>query len=62
MTSSSVLDTRMSDVKEVLRAAARADKNELILLMEKNHSEILAKLGEIDSRLSRLKAERRVIS
>jgi len=62
MTSSSVLDTRMSDVKEVLRAAARADKNELILLMEKNHSEILAKLGEIDSRLSRLETERRVIS
>jgi hypothetical protein len=57
-----VLDTRISDVKEVLRAEARADKTELILLMEKNHSEILAKLGEIDSRLSRLEAERRVIS
>ena len=46
-----VLDTRIGDVKEVLRAEARA-----------NHSELLAKLGEIDSRLSRLEAERRVIS
>jgi len=57
-----VLDTRIGDVKEVLRAEARADKTELILLMEKNHSEILPKLGEIDSRLSRLETERRVIS
>ena len=64
-----VLDSRISDIsgrvsdfKEVLRAEARANKTELILLMEKNHSALLAKLGEIDSRLSRLEAERRVIS
>jgi hypothetical protein len=55
-------NNRLNDVKEILRAEARADKNELVLLMEKNHSEILAKLGEIDSRLSRLETERRVIS
>ncbi len=56
------VNVRITDLKEVLRAEARADKAELILLMEKNHSEILAKFGEIDSRLSRLEAERRVIS
>jgi len=51
-------NTRLNDVKEALRAEVRAthaemraDFGELRVLMEKKHSETLARFAELDSRL-----------
>jgi hypothetical protein len=59
------VNTRMSDVKEVLRAEIRAESAELrkemrdlSSLMERHHSEIMAKLIEMDNRILRLESQR----
>jgi hypothetical protein len=39
----------------------RADFAELRALIERNHSETLAKFVELDTRLSRLEGERRIV-
>jgi hypothetical protein len=44
------VDTRIGDLKELLRAEMRA-----------NQSELLAKFAELDNRLSRLVGERRIV-
>jgi len=61
-------NTRLNDVKELLRAEIRAahaemraDLGDLRILMEKNHSETLARFAELDSRLTRLENERRIV-
>jgi hypothetical protein len=61
-------NTRLNDVKELLRAEIRAahaemraDFGDLRILMEKNHSETLARFAELDSRLTRLENERRIV-
>ena len=58
-------NTRLNDVKEVLRAeiqAERADRHaenaEIRTLIERHHSEIMAKLIEMDNRIVRLGAQR----
>lgn len=58
-------NSRLNDVKEVLRAeiqAERADRRaenaDLRILFEKHHSEIMAKLIEMDNRIVRLEAQR----
>jgi hypothetical protein len=55
-------------VKELLRAEIRAahaemraDFGDLRILLEKNHSETLAKFAELDTRLTRLENERRIV-
>jgi uncharacterized protein (DUF433 family) len=61
-------NTRLNDVKELLRAEIRAahaemraDFGGLRVLMEKNHSETLARFAELDTRLTRLENERRIV-
>jgi hypothetical protein len=61
-------NTRLNDVKELLRAEIRAahaemraDFGNLRVLMEKNHSETLARFAELDTRLTRLGNERRIV-
>jgi hypothetical protein len=55
------MDQKFTDTKDLLRAEMRADFAELRALIERNHSEILAKFAEFDSRLSRLEGERRIV-
>jgi hypothetical protein len=57
-------NTRFNDVKEVLRAeiqAERADRHaenaEIRTLIERHHSEIMAKLIEMDNRTLRLESQ-----
>ncbi len=42
---------------------ARIDKtqSDLLLLLEKNHSEMLLKFAEMDARLARIENERRIV-
>ena len=55
------VDVRVADVKEVLRAEMRAEFAEMRLPIERNHSELLAKIADPDARLSRLEGERRIV-
>lgn len=62
------VDVRLNDVKELLRAEIRASHAELRaefgdlrVLLEKNHSEMMARFAELDNRLSRLEGERRIV-
>jgi len=63
----------IDETKETLRAEMRAEVGalrgevqsqfaELRILIERNHSEMLAKLAEMDSRLTRIENERRIVS
>ena len=61
-------DTRIDDVRDALRAEIRASQaetlaafGELKLLIEKNHSETLVRFADIENRLTKLEAERRVV-
>lgn len=61
-------NTRLNDVKELLRAEIRAthaemrtEFGELRVTMEKNHSELMAKFAELDTRLTRIDNERRIV-
>lgn len=61
-------NTRLNDVKELLRAEIRAahaemraEFGELRVVMEKNHSELLAKFADLDTRLTRIENERRIV-
>ena len=61
-------DQRFNDLRDALRAEIRASQAEtrqaiaeLKALIEKNHSEMLVRLAEIDQRLTRLEGERRVV-
>ena len=61
-------NNRLNDVKELLtakigesRAQSSMEMMELRVLIEKNHSEMLLKLTEMDNRLSRLEHERRIV-
>jgi hypothetical protein len=51
----------INETKETLRAESRAELAQLRMLMERNHSELLARLGDIDSRLTRIEPERRIV-
>jgi hypothetical protein len=57
------IDTRIGDLKETLRAEARADKSEIVnvisdlrRLIETNHDTTLRMLADIDQRVTRLEA------
>jgi len=54
-------NNRLNDVKELLGAKIERSHAQLQLLIEKNHSEILLKLAEMDGRLTRIENERRII-
>jgi hypothetical protein len=72
------MDKRIDDMRDMLRAEIqtraphkdltdfRADmaewKAELRVLIERNHSEVMLKLSDLDHRVARLEGERRVIS
>ena len=58
---------RLDDLKDVTAArfetcASARDFQELRVLMERNHSEMLLKFAEMDNRLSRIESERRIVS
>jgi len=57
------VNTRLSDLKEVLRAEARTDKSEIVnmiaelrRIIETNHDTTLRMLADIDQRVTRLEA------
>lgn len=59
------VNTRMDETKELLRAEIRAagaelraDMAELRSIMQRQHSEIMAKLMEMDNRILRLESQR----
>ena len=59
---------RLNDVKELLAAkieASRARSStevvELRVLIEKNHSEMIVRLSDIEGRLTRIENERRIV-
>jgi len=60
---SRVSDVRASvgEAKETLRAEMRAQIADLRLLIERNHSEMMLKLADIEGRLTRLESERRIV-
>jgi hypothetical protein len=47
-------NNRLNDVKDLLRAEIRAEGAELRGLIERHHSEMMAKLIEMDNRILRL--------
>ena len=58
-------NNRLNDVKELLRAeihaasaTSRADNAELKVLIERQHSEMMMKLIEMENRIARLEAPR----
>ena len=51
----------IAEVKETLRAEMRAQFAELLRIIERNHSEVMAKLADLDNRLTKLENERRIV-
>jgi hypothetical protein len=51
-------NSRVTDVKEVLRAEMHSQIAELRLLIERNHSEMMLKLAEMVGRLTRVENHR----
>ena len=56
MTGVLINNNRLNDVKELLRAEIHAESATTRAMMEKNHSELLTKLIEMDSRILRLES------
>jgi hypothetical protein len=61
------MDKRIDDMRDLLRSeiatrATQKDLMELRILIERNHSEVMLKLSDLDHRVARLEGERRVIS
>jgi hypothetical protein len=54
-------NSRVTDVKEVMRAEMRGQIAELRLLIERNHSKMMLKLAEMIGRLTRIENERRIV-
>src|ERR1019366_1911721 len=51
----------INETKETLRAEMRAQFAELLRIIERNHSEVMAKLTDLDNRLTKLENERRIV-
>ena len=51
----------INETKETLRAEMRAQFAELLRIIERNHSEVMAKLADLDNRLTKLENERRIV-
>jgi hypothetical protein len=51
-------NTRLNDVKEVLRAEIHAESAEMRQIIERHHSEVMAKLIDMDNRILRLESQR----
>ena len=54
-------NSRVTDVKEVLRAEMHSQIADLRLLIERNHSEMMLKLAEMVGRPTRIENERRIV-
>jgi hypothetical protein len=54
-------NSRVTGVKEVLRAEMHGQIAELRLVVERNHTELMLKLAEMDGRLTRIENERRIV-
>ena len=46
----------------LLRAEMQSFRSELIMLMERHHSEVMLKFADMDARISRIEGERRVVA
>ena len=55
------VDVRINDLKELLRAEIRAEFAELRAEMRAQHSDLLGKFAELDTRLTRIENERRIV-
>jgi hypothetical protein len=55
-------NSRVTDVKEVLRAEMPSQIAEVRLLIERNHSEVVLKLAEMVGRLTRIEKRRLLIT
>ena len=56
-----LVNKRLDDVKDVLRAEIQSSDAKLTVVVERNHSEAMAKFSDVERRLERLEGERRVI-
>ena len=54
-------NSRLNDVKELLTAKIAAGNGDLRLVIERNHSELMLKLADIDGRLTKIENERRIV-
>lgn len=54
-------NSRLNDVKELLTAKMAAGNADLRLVIERNHSELMLKLADIDGRLTKIENERRIV-
>ena len=61
-------NNRLNDVKELLgakieasRAGGSKEVAELRVLIEKNHSEMMVRLSDIEGRITRIENERRIV-
>ena len=56
-----LVNKRLDYIKDVLRAEIRSSDAKLTVVVERNHSEAMAKFSDAERRLERLEGERRVI-
>jgi hypothetical protein len=54
-------NSRLNDVKELLTAKLSAGNADLRLVIERNHSELMLKLADIEGRLTKIENERRIV-
>lgn len=56
-----LVNRRVDDAKGVLEAKMDKNHAQLQVLIEKNHSETMLKFADLDSRLTRIEGERRIV-
>jgi len=54
-------NSRLNDVKELLTAKLSAGNADLRLVIERNHSELMLKLADIEGCLTKIENERRIV-
>lgn len=54
-------NSRLNGVKELLTARMAAGNADLRLLIDRNHSELMLKLADIEGRLTKIENERRIV-
>lgn len=56
-----LVNKRLDDIKDVLRAEIQSSDAKLTVVVERNHSEAIAKFSDVGRRMERLEGERLVI-
>jgi hypothetical protein len=52
----------IAEAKDTLRAEMRAHFADLLRIIERNHSEVMAKFADLDSRLTKIGNERKIVA